>query len=97
MFQAARAARDLGVLNHFIFGGESGATAAEVVVETGLSHYAASLLLEASFASGLAAHREPRFVITKTGVFWLKDKLTRVDAEFSITSATGVRSTSRRR
>jgi hypothetical protein len=83
IFQALRSARDLGVLDCLWGAGEAGATAADVVAKTGLSDYAASLLLEASFAAGLAQYREPRFVITKTGVFWLKDNLTRVNAEFS--------------
>jgi hypothetical protein len=83
VFQAVRSARDMGVLDCLYGAGESGATADDVVTRTGISRYAASLMLEASFAAGLAEYREPRFVITKTGVFWLKDKLTRVNAEFS--------------
>ncbi|HSQ65050.1 MAG TPA: methyltransferase [Polyangiaceae bacterium] len=83
IFQAACEARDMGVLDVLFRAGAHGATADEVTAATGLRSYAASLLLEASFAAGLCAYSERRFSITKMGVFWTKDRMTRVNAEFS--------------
>ncbi len=83
MFHATLAMRDLGVLDHLYAAGAAGATPDSVATRTGLSHYAASILLEAGFASGLCSHENRRFSITKMGVFWLKDRLTRVNADFN--------------
>lgn len=88
MFQACRALRDLGLLEKLARAREHGLTANEAVAQTGLSHYAAALLLEAGFASGLCDSRntgelEPRFTITPMGVYWLRDPLTLANAEFN--------------
>ncbi len=83
IFQAACEARDMGVLDALFRAGARGATAEEVTAETGLRSYVASLLLEACFAAGLCAYSERRFSITKMGVLWSKDRMTRVNAEFS--------------
>jgi O-methyltransferase domain len=91
MFQAARAMRDLGVLSALYRARALGQTAAQNAEATKLSLYATELLLEAGYASGLCSYepgdglgpRAGRFVITKMGVVWLKDRLTRVNAEFS--------------
>ncbi len=83
IFQAACEARDAGILDVLFRAGRRGATAEQVATTTGLRRYAASLLLEACFAAGLSAYAAPRFSITKMGVFWSKDRMTLVNAEFS--------------
>lgn len=87
MFQACRALRDVGLLEQLARARQRGVTTAEAVQESGLSAWAASLLLEAGFASGLCAcdvgAAEPRFTITPMGLYWLRDPLTRVNAEFN--------------
>jgi len=83
LFQGARAMRDLGVLELLYKAGSAGLTVADVVAATGLGTYAAGVLLEAGLAAGLASYAEPRFTVTKMGVYWLSDRLTRVNAEFS--------------
>ena len=88
IFQACRALRDLGVLEHVASARQRGVTAREVVARTeGLSGWAAALLLEAGYAAGLCrcdpTAAEPRFVITPMGTWWLRDELTRVNAEFN--------------
>jgi hypothetical protein len=83
MFQAVRAMRDLGVLDSLYRAGDKGALVQDVVQQTGVSTYAAGLMLEAGYATGLCSYEEPRFTITKTGVFWLQDELTRVNADFN--------------
>ncbi|MFZ5439508.1 MAG: methyltransferase [Myxococcota bacterium] len=87
MFQACRALRDVGILEQVARARQRGVTCAEAVQHSGLSRWAASLLLEAGFASGLCTcdveAEEPRFVITPMGLYWLHDPLTRVNAEFN--------------
>lgn len=87
MFQACRALRDLGLLESAALRREKGLTASEGVEQTGVSRYAAELLLEAGLGSGLLTCEdeapEPRFFITPMGIYWLRDPLTRVNAEFN--------------
>lgn len=88
MFQACRALRDFGVLEQLSAARGKGLTAKEAVQKTGVTPYTAALLLEAGYASGLcscenADEAEPRFAITAMGVYWLRDPLTRVNAEFN--------------
>lgn len=87
MFQACRTLRDVGLLEHAALRREKGVTASEGVERTGVSRYAAELLLEAGLASGLLTlddeGTEPRFFITAMGIYWLRDELTRVNAEFN--------------
>ncbi len=88
MFQACRALRDLGVLEKLARARERGLTAREAVEQTGVTPYAAALLLEAGLASGLCEsanthEQEPRFTITPVGVYWLRDPLTLANAEFN--------------
>lgn len=88
MFQACRALRDFGILEALQQARRGGLTTREAVEKTQASPYAASLLLEAGLASGLCScddpsAAEPRFFITHTGVYWLRDELTRVNAEFN--------------
>jgi hypothetical protein len=83
MFQAALCLRDTGILQHLYRSRAEGATVAGCVEASGCSRYATELLLEAGFASGLCEPRDDRFVITKMGVVWLKDELTRVNADFN--------------
>ncbi len=83
VFQGARAMRDLGVLASLYRAADAGKTPDEVEHELGLGHYATRVLLEAGYAAGLCIYDEPRFTITKTGVYFLTDRLTRVNTDFS--------------
>jgi len=83
MFQASLVLRDSGLLARAYGAGASGVTAEALARETEIPLYAVKLLLEAGYASGLLAYDEPRFTITKTGVYWEKDSLTRVNADFT--------------
>lgn len=87
MFQACRALRDVGLLEQAAARRDRGLTATEGVEKTGVSRYAAELLLEAGMGSGLLTCEdvlpEPRFFITPMGIYWLRDELTRVNAEFN--------------
>jgi hypothetical protein len=88
MFQACRALRDFGILERLAVARTAGLTAKEAVLQAGVTPYAAALLLEAGFASGLCRCEDqeteaPRFFITAAGVYWLRDPLTRVNVEFN--------------
>lgn len=83
VFQGARAMRDLGVLGALYRAADAGRTAEQVESELDLGDYATRVLLEAGYAAGLCAYEEPRFTITKTGVYFLTDRLTRVNTDFS--------------
>lgn len=87
MFQACRALRDVGILERLSAARGRGLTATQAVERCGVSRYAAELLLEAGLASGLCTYQEeqpePKFFITAMGAYWLRDPLTRVNAEFN--------------
>lgn len=87
IFQACRVLRDTGLLEQLAQARAKGVNCAEGVAATGLSNYAVSLLLEAGYAGGLCncdpAEDDPRYTITATGLYWLRDPLTRVNAEFN--------------
>ncbi|MDP2305686.1 MAG: class I SAM-dependent methyltransferase [Pseudomonadota bacterium] len=87
VFQACRALRDLGILEQVSRARGKGVTASEVVATGTVSAYVAALLLEAGLGAGLCTCEdlapEPRFFITAMGVYWLRDQLTRVNAEFN--------------
>jgi hypothetical protein len=87
IFQACRVLRDVGVLERLAVARTRGLTATEAVAACGISRYAAELLLEAGLAAELCTFEdrepEPRFFITPVGVYWLRDRLTRVNAEFN--------------
>lgn len=88
MFQACRALRDSGVLELLSAARARGLTVAAAVERTRSSRYAAELMLEAGLASGLCTYAEegeedPRFFITAMGAYWLRDPLTRANADFN--------------
>lgn len=88
LFQACRVLRDCGVLGALIRARRKGLTANEAVARCeGVTHYAASMLLEAGLAAGLCTYRdepdEPRFFVTAMGAYWLNDPLTLVNTEFA--------------
>ncbi len=80
MFQAARAARNLGVLEALEPGGR---TSREVEVTTGLSPYATELLLDACDALGLVERSEAGFRQTDAGWLIVHDQMTRVNMDFA--------------
>lgn len=81
-FQAARAARDMGVLTALDEAGRPGLLPAEVAERAGVSLYAARVLLEACLSMNLATADGWRFRITRAGRLLLHDKLTRINMDF---------------
>lgn len=82
MFQAAKALRDLGVLAVVEATGDEGAAQDTVERETGLSTYAARVLLEAGLGIGVLILRDGRYVQTRLGHFLLNDPMTRANMDF---------------
>lgn len=80
-FQAARAARSLGVLARLRRGA---ATVEEVAATTGLPETSAAVLLEACLAAGLVAEEDDgRWSISRVGRVWLVDEKVQIDAAFT--------------
>ncbi|MDB5899930.1 MAG: SAM-dependent methyltransferase [Ramlibacter sp.] len=82
-FQATAAMRDRGVLAALAKAGPEGCTLEEVQQSTGLSTYAARVLLEAGLGLHIAWRDEGRFRLGKLGRFLLEDEMTRVNFDFT--------------
>jgi hypothetical protein len=85
-FQAARALRDLGILESVASSGEKGKTVAAVVEDVGLSAYGVETLLELGLSMELVKLTRDAFpftyVLGKVGYFVLYDQMTRVNMDF---------------
>ena len=79
MFQAARAAREMGVLAAVK---EEALTATEVSQRANVSYYAARVLLEACAALELMTDENQRYRLTPAGFVILTDAMTRVNLDF---------------
>lgn len=64
-------------------GKREGYTLQEISGRTGLTRYAAQVLLEASLTIGTILLEEDRYVLAKAGWFLLNDKMARVNMEFN--------------
>ncbi len=83
-FQAARAARDLGLLAQLHAAPADGIIAADIVRALALPATSVSVLLDACLAIGLAAEIAPgRWRLTSVGDVWLLDSWVAIDAEFT--------------
>jgi SAM-dependent methyltransferase len=82
-FQATAAMRDRGVLAALAKGGPEGCTLDEVRQATGLSAYAARVLLEAGLGLHILWRDQGRFRLGKLGRFLLEDEMTRVNFDFT--------------
>jgi hypothetical protein len=82
MFQAARALRELGILEELASAGSDGATSEELAEKTGISVYGVEVLLDAGLSIGVARMKDGKYLLTKTGFFILRDTLTRVNMDF---------------
>ena len=81
-FQAARAARDMGVLGALDQAGRTGLLPAEVAARAGISLYAARVLLEACLSLNLVNVEGWRFRIDRAGRLLLHDQSTRINMDF---------------
>jgi len=82
LFQAAMAARNMGVLAAVHASASEGLLPAEVATRAGISYYAARVLLEGCLALELVALEGGKYRITDTGQLWLFDEMTNINANF---------------
>lgn len=82
MFQAARAARDMGILAALDQAGSAGLHPNEVAAQANVSRYAARVLLEACLSLNLVNVDGWQFRIARAGRLILHDEMTRVNMDF---------------
>lgn len=82
-FQAARIARDRGLLEALESGREAGLTPEAAAQASGLSHYAVRILLEACASLDLVALQEGRYRLGLSGYLLLHDESVRVNMDFT--------------
>ena len=83
VFHAARALRDSRILELVERCGASGMQLPRIAQESGLSEYAARVLVEAGLGIGLLTLQNECYALTKTGWFVLHDAMTRANMDFS--------------
>lgn len=83
MFQAAKALRDLGILELIKSKRKIGITMEDVAKELNLSLYGVKVLLEAGLSLELVTVENDKYLITKTGWYIVSDDLTRINMDFT--------------
>ena len=83
MFQAAKAMRDLGILDNLLKNRRKGASIEQVARELKISAYGVKVLLEAGLSLEMVTMKDDNFYLSKTGYFILSDELTRVNMDFT--------------
>ena len=83
MFQAAKALRDLGVLEYLLETHDKGADAKTIAKDLDLPVYGVKVLLEAGLSLKMVRLKRGKFLLTKTGFFIERDELTRVNMDFT--------------
>jgi SAM-dependent methyltransferase len=83
MFQAARALRDLGIMQLIRDSQNEGIGMEDIAKELDLSLYGVKVLLEAGLSMELLMVENGKYRLTKTGWHILKDELTRVNMDFT--------------
>jgi len=82
LFQVSIALRDFGILN-YLFINRQGSTIVEMGKALKISEYGLKIVLELGFEGGIVDRlNNDTFVLTKTGYFLLRDKMTRVNVDF---------------
>jgi ubiquinone/menaquinone biosynthesis C-methylase UbiE len=82
VFQAARALRNFTILAEIEKRPEKGLSLSEIETICNLSHYGARVLCEAGLAIGLLYLKEERYLLTKTGCFFISNELTDANCDF---------------
>lgn len=82
MFQAARALRNLGILES-LKKNKKGSTIQELESQLKLSHYGLTVLLEAGLSMEMVRLENDKYFLTKTGFFILSDPLTNANMNFT--------------
>ncbi len=83
LFQASKALRDLGILKLVSENSTTGISLSDIHSKLDLTEYGTRVLLEAGLGIGLLIRNDDLYCITKTGLFILNDKMTRVNMDFT--------------
>lgn len=83
VFQATRALRSTGILQHIEDHWRSGITLEELTHKTGLSNYGVRVLVEAGLGIGLILLNDGKYTLTRAGFFILNDELTHANMDFT--------------
>lgn len=81
MFQAAKSLRNLGILE-YLFNNNKGSIET-IATALNLSVYGVKVLLEAGLSLELVYLKNNEFILTKTGYFILRDKMTNINMDFT--------------
>jgi hypothetical protein len=81
MFQAAKSLRNLGILEYLF--NKDKASIETIAKELNLSVYGVKVLLEAGLSLEMVYLKDNEFILTKTGYFILRDKMTNVNMDFT--------------
>ncbi len=83
MFQAARALRNLGILDFMLKNRKTGLEPEQIAKELDLPVYGVKVLLEAGLSMELVLMKNNKYFISKTGYFIQSDELTKVNMDFT--------------
>jgi len=81
MFQAAKTLRNIGILDYLFK--KDKASVETIASELNLSVYGVKVLLEAGLSLELVYLKNNEFILTKTGYFILRDKMTNINMDFT--------------
>jgi hypothetical protein len=81
MFQAAKSLRNLGILEYLF--NKDKASIETIAAELNLSIYGVKVLLEAGLSLEMVYLKDNEFLLTKTGYFILRDKMTNINMDFT--------------
>src|SRR5688572_6583796 len=82
VFQASVLLRDKGILREVDNSRTEGTTLEDLVAKVNMSHYAVRVLLEAGLGIGLVYRKEGKYLLTKTGHFFINHPMTVVNTDF---------------
>jgi hypothetical protein len=83
MFQAAKALRDLGILQYLMDKKKKNKDIESIAEHLHLSVYGVKVLLEAGLSLEMVLVEDEQWALTKTGYFILSDELTKVNMDFT--------------
>jgi len=82
VFQASVLLRDKGILKFIDQSRLEGVTLEDVQSQTGLDHYPVRILLEAGLGIGLVYKKNNKYLLTKTGHFFINNQMSVVNTDF---------------
>lgn len=81
MFQAAKSLRNLGILEYLF---QNNKASIETIAKAlNLSNYGVKVLLEAGLSLEMVYFKDKEYILTKTGYFILRDKMTNINMDFT--------------